>query len=193
MDLILQSPNNLAIEMKISSALKYRRIYLSDEVERDTIFEVLYFLDRLRDIDRKMGTKEDIEIIIDSYGGTIYNGLSLISKVEQLRDEGYKIITTVSGVSMSMGFLILICSSERRAYRYSTLLAHQPSCWTGGTLKDLEDEVIELQRLWSLTKYLVLKYTKIPESKLDEVKEKKQDWILDAQKALELGVVDKIL
>lgn len=193
MEMIMQSQNSLITEMKINSALRDRRIYLSNEVDRDTIFEVLYFLDRLRDIDLKTGKKLPIEIIIDSYGGIIYNGNSLVSKVEQLKDEGYHIITTVSGVAMSMGFMCLICGSERRAYRHATILAHQPSNWMGGTLQDLEDDVAETKRLWNLMKFMIIKYTIIPESKLDEIKEKKQDWILDSNLALSLNVIDKIL
>lgn len=189
----MQSQNNIQAEMKVSSALKRRRIYLSDEVERETIFDVLYFLDKLRDIDLKLGTKEDIEIIVDSYGGTIYNGLALVSKIEQLKDEGYNIIITVSAVAMSMGFMLLICGSKRQSYRYATILAHQPSCWNCGTLKDLEDGVAETRRLWNLMKKLILKYTKIPESRLDEIKEKKQDWILTPEECLEYGVIDKII
>jgi ATP-dependent protease ClpP protease subunit len=193
MDLIMQPQNNLIIEMKATSALKNRRIYLSDEFDRDSIFEVVYFLDRIRDIDLRSGRKDKIELIIDSYGGVIYSGNLLLSKIEQLKDEGYEIITTTSGVAMSMGFIAAICGSKRYAYRHATFLVHQPSSGTWGTLKDIEDDRDETNRLWEDMKSTIKKYTKITEAQLNDIKERKHDWILNAQQALELGVIDKIL
>lgn len=193
MEILQQTNFNLIQEMKINSALKNRRIYLSNEIDRDNIFEVIYFLDRLRDLDIKNKTKENIEIILDSYGGIIYNGNSLVSKIEQLKDEGYKIITTVSGVAMSMGFIIGISSSCRQCYRHATFLLHQPSSGTWGTLKDIEDERDETNRLWEEMKSIVKKYTKITENELEIMKREKKDWIFNAEQALIYGIVDKIL
>jgi ATP-dependent Clp protease protease subunit len=194
---ILMPQDKIIEEIKINSVLRDRRIFINEEVDRDSMFKAVYFLDRIVAIDNKanipMSERDSIELLINSYGGSIEQGLSLISKVEELMDKGYKIITTIQAVSYSMGFMFAIIASERRAYRYSILLAHQPSCWLGGTLQTLEDEVTELKRLWILIKKLIIKYTKIPESKLNEVKEKKQDWILTAEEALELGCIDKIL
>ena len=184
---------NLINEMKINSALKNRRIYLSNEIDRENIFEVIYFLDRLRDLDIKNGIKESIEIIVDSYGGQIYHGNSLLSKIEQLKDEWYKITTTVSGVAMSMGFTLAIASSYRQAYRHATFLLHQPSSGTWGTLKEMEDDIDETNRLWEEMKEIVKKYTKIKEEELEQMKREKRDWIFNAKDALKYGIIDKIL
>lgn len=195
MELLLQ--DKIIEEIKINSSIRDRRIFINEEVDRDSMFKAVYFLDRIITLDNKVNTpiseRDSIEILINSHGGSIYQGLSLISKIEELKDMGYKIITTVQSVAMSMAFLFMVVGSERKVYRYATLLAHQPSCWTGGTLQELEDEVVEIRRLWDLSKYIILKYTKIPESRLDEVKEKKQDWILTPSQALELGCIDYIL
>jgi len=161
------------------------------------LLKLCYFLDRIVALDNKanipISERESIEILIDSPGGSISSGLSIISKVEELKDIGYKIITTDQAKASSMAFMLLIVGSERRAYRYSDCLAHQPSCWTQGTLQDLEDEVAEMKRLWDIMKMLILKYTKIQESRLDEVKEKKQDWILTPSEALDIGCIDYIM
>ena len=76
-------------DMKLSSALRDRRIFINETIDGDSMFKACYLLDRLVSIDKQTNTKEDIEIVIDSYGGYIYHGLSLISKLESLR----KIIT----------------------------------------------------------------------------------------------------
>ena len=54
--------------MRLSLALKQRKIFLKDYVTEDTIFECVYCLHRLMDIDNKVGTKEPIEIYINSNG-----------------------------------------------------------------------------------------------------------------------------
>jgi len=194
---ILIPQDKIIEEMKLTSAIRDRRIFINEVIDTDVSFKTVYFLDRIVSLDNKSNIpileRENIEILIDSPGGSISSGLSIISKVEELKDMGYKIITTDQANASSMAFMLLIVGSERRAYRYSDCLAHQPSQWTGGTLQDLEDEVSELKRLWILMKMLIIKYTKIPESRLDEVKEKKQDWILTPYQALEMGCIDYIM
>ena len=184
-------------EMKLSSAMSHRRIFVNEIIDNDSAFKTVYFLDRIFSLDNKanipISQRESIEILIDSPGGSISSGLSIISKVEELKDLGYNIITTDQAKASSMAFMLLIVGSERRAYRYSDCLAHQPSCWTQGTLQDLEDEVAEMKRLWDIMKMLILKYTKIQESRLDEVKEKKQDRILTPCEALDIGCIDYMM
>jgi len=182
----------LRLEME-TKAIRDRKIYFSDEVDRDTIFKVLYYLERLEAIDKKAGTKEDITIVINSYGGVIYDILSYVSKIEELKDKGYKINTHVSGTAMSAGFIGGMVGSHRTAGRYSTFLFHQPSFGYYGTLKDSKAATKETERLWDIMKYLAKKYTKISEDKMNYVEEHNEDWILSAEEALELGIIDEIL
>lgn len=193
MEYKIKPQNGLLVEMKVNSALRDRKIYLSDEIDRDVIFECMYFMNRLRDLDRKIGKKPPIELLINSYGGNIYDGNSLISLIEEFKKEGYEIITTVSGVAMSMGFMISIVGSKRKSYKYSTLLCHQPSSGAIGALQELEDVVSETQRLWELMKKIIIENTKITDEELEDVKKTHTDWTITPEQALELGVIDLIL
>lgn len=180
-------------EMKLKSALRDRRIFLNEDVTADSIFKVCYLLDRLVAIDKLTDKKEDIELVIDSYGGYIYHGLALISKIESLKEQGYKIITTVNSVAMSMGFMILLCGTERRALRHSRIMCHQPSsaCWS--TLQDMEEGVAETKQLWDKMKELIIKYTKMTEKQLEDIKARKQDLYMWSEEALALSVIDYII
>lgn len=180
-------------EMKINSAMRDRRIFISEEVDRESMFKACYLLDRLTELDKQDGTKKDIEIVLDSYGGYIYHGLALISKIESLRELGYKIITTVNSVAMSMGFMILLCGTERRGLKHSRIMCHQPSSASWGTLQDMEESVEETIELWKRMKELITKYTNITDEQLEDIKSRKYDWFMWSEQAKELGVIDTII
>jgi ATP-dependent Clp protease protease subunit len=181
-------------EMKMNAALRDRRIFINEEVTEDSIFKTCYLLDRLEELDKNDGIKNPIEIVLDSPGGSIYHGLSVISKIESLREKGYKIITTTNSIAMSMAFMILLCGSERRGQKHSRIMCHQPysGLWYS-TLQDMEESVEETKALWIRLKELITKYTKITDEQLEDIKSRKFDWFMWSEEALELGVIDKII
>lgn len=186
-------PDRFLEEMKINSALRDRRIFISEEVTRESMFKACYLLDRLVELDKVDGIKKDIEIILDSYGGIIYSGLSLISKIESLRESGYKIIVTVNSVAMSMGFMILLCASERRALRHARIMCHQPSSATWGKMQEQVEDLDETLELWDRMKELIIKYTRITDGQLEDIRARKFDWFMWSEEALKLGVIDNII
>jgi ATP-dependent Clp protease protease subunit len=186
-------PDRFLDEMKINAALRDRRIFINEDINEDSMFKACYLLDRLTDLDKLSDTKPDLEIVIDSYGGLIYSGLALISKIESLKDSGYKIITTVNSVAMSMGFMLLLVGSERRALRHSRIMCHQPSSATWGTLQDQEESVEETQKLWVKMKELIIKYTDITDEQLEDIKSRKYDWFMWSTEAKNLNVIDYII
>lgn len=190
---IFKQPNMLHNEMRVSSALKMRKVHLNDEVNDESIFEATYLLDKIIEIDKKTNTKEPVELIIKSPGGSIYDGLSLLGKIKSMQNDGYEIITTASGLCASMAFIILIAGSKRRAYEYATIMVHTPSSCTWGFLKDMQEDVEETDRLWEVLKTIIVRKSHITEYKLDEIYKCKQDWYMDVDNALELGVIDEIL
>lgn len=179
-------------EMKLSSA-RDRRIYLSDEVFRDSIFEVQHLINNIVKKDKQSGTKEPITLVVDSYGGEIYFGVALVGLIESLKDQGYEIITETFAVAMSMGFVIAICGSHRVANRYARFMAHQPNSVAWGTLQDMIDSVAETEFLWVQLKDIIKKYSNITEEMLEDMKKTRTDKFYTAQEMLELGAIDEIL
>jgi len=186
-------PDRIQEEMKLNSALRDRRIFISDEVDRESMFKACYLLDRLVELDKKDGNKPDIEIVVDSYGGIIYHGLALISKMISMQKNGYRIIATVNSVAMSMGFMILICASHRRALEHSRLMCHQPNSGTWGTLQDMEESLEETTNLWNRLKKLIIEYTAITNEQLEDIKTRKYDWFMWSEEAKKLNVIDEII
>lgn len=182
-------------EMKVSSALKNRVLYLSEDVEEDAIFKLNYYLDRIVRLDEKNSTKEPITIMISSFGGSVYEILSSISRLEKMQEDGYIIKTVVDAKAMSCGSLLSQCGSKgyRYANRYATLLYHQVSSATWGTLAEMEVGTEETQRLWSLLKQITLKHTDVTDEWFESLKERNRDMYLTPEQCLKLGIIDHIL
>lgn len=185
-------------EMIINSALRDRKIVLKGEVDEDSIYKCMYLMERVKKIDDNhlipIGKREPIEIEINSPGGLCYQGLSLISLIETYREEyKYDIITSVSAIAMSMGFMILITGSKRKGMRHSRIMCHQPSSGTWGTLREQQENIEELDNIWTRMKEIITKYTKITNEQLDSMYKEKRDWFMWSEEALKLGVIDHII
>jgi ATP-dependent Clp protease protease subunit len=185
--------DTIAEEMKLKSALE-RRIILNEEVSRETIFKVKYFFEKLKRIDalRPDEPLKPITLVIDSYGGEVYAGLSLVGVIEQYKKLGYTIITEVSGVAMSMGFVIALAGSKRTAVPYSRFMLHQPSSSAWGKMQDMIEEVEEVEFLWSELKTIIRKYSSITEEYMEQARKHKQDIYLTPEQMLDFNAIDEV-
>jgi len=177
-----------------SHAKNRRVVVLKEEIDRDSIFKAKYLIERIVKIDNG-DTSKPITIRINSYGGEALSTMFLAGYIEELKEIGYTIITECEAFAMSGGFLILIAGSERIAHRYSEIMTHQPNSFMQGvyTFKDKKIEVEQTSKLWeNLIEYTV-KNTKITREQLEQTVLRNEDWFMDSQEALRLGVIDKIV
>lgn len=180
-------------EMKIKSALNQRKIIFEGEVCSTNVLHATYLLDKIVEIDKKTGTKEDITILIHSFGGSIYDGNYLLGKIRELQSMGYKIIGIVGGYGMSMGFQFLQACDYRKCYRYSRLLFHQPSNYSWGDLESMERDNEETQYLWEMMKEIVLKKTLLTDDMLEQWKRERRDKYFSNEELIKYKIVDEII
>lgn len=85
----------------------------------------------------------DILLRIDSNGGSIFEGLRFIQELEEYKKLGIKVNCVVDTKAISMGFVILQASCDKRmATRRALFLAHNGSiAQTGGDAKTLQEDV----------------------------------------------------
>ena len=185
--------DNVVEEMKMTSAIKYRTIYMSESVTDDSCFKLNYYLDRIARLDEKSEIKEPITIVISSFGGSLYDALSCISRIEKMVEDGYEIISIIDGYAMSAGSAISQACSKRYARRYSTILYHQLSSYTMGTLAEMSVQHEENKRLWNLMKTITKKHTLMSDEYLDSIFNQNKDVYMTPEEALKLGVIDHIL
>lgn len=179
---------------------KQRSLFFTEQVDQATIATVTKKIIEINDDDTMLSEQasligfnyepKPIKLYIDSFGGSIYQCMSLISVME---NSSVPVHTICMGAAMSAGFIILISGHRRFAYKYSTPLYHQASTIHYGTIKTIEEDVLETKRLQKLIEKITLEKTRITKERLKEVYEKKLDWYMTAEEALKLSVVDEIL
>ena len=100
------------------------------------------------------------------------------------------VYTIVIGSAYSAGFFISIAGHKRYAYPLSSFLYHEGSATNGGTANQFQNFSEFYKKQLKQLKEHTLNCTKISEELYEE--KKRDDWWLDANEALELGVIDEI-
>ncbi len=165
--------------------MKDRIIYIGTPVYSGMANIINAQLMYLDSIDNK-----DIQFIINSPGGEVYAGLSIIDSMELCKS---KIITGVNGMAASMASVLLGAGlkGERTATRFSRVMLHQSSGGTGGNIQDAEVAMKEWKRLNHDLFELLGDYT---EKTAEQVKsDASRDLWLGSMEALEYGIIDKVL
>lgn len=186
-------------EMYLSQALHNRTIHFITEFDREECYKAIYLMERIERLDDEENLPMDkrvITIVINSYGGVCYDFLAECSVVERLKERGYIIKTHTQGVGMSCGFMLGIIGSKghRTMARHSYIMCHQVSGGLGYcTIQDSKEYQIHSEDLWNKFKKLIIKCTNITEDQLEDMRVRKFDWYMDAETALKLGCIDKIV
>lgn len=173
-----------------------RTIYFADDVCSNTIgkacAEILKIIkeDDEKDISQKNYKRKPINLFIQSEGGSVYAAWSLIDIIENSKTP---INTYCTGYAMSAGLKIFLASHKRYCTRHATFMYHQMYSYRQGKYQDLVEDWEQLDYLNKQNEEYVLERTKITKERLEEVKQKKIDWYIHPEEALELGIVDEII
>ncbi|PSV01136.1 ATP-dependent Clp protease proteolytic subunit [Photobacterium kishitanii] len=133
---------------------------------------------------------KDIDVILNSGGGSVTAGLGLINTMESLSS---KVNIIVTGQAASMGAVFLACATGRRiAQKDSRIMIHQPLGGYSGQASDILIHANEIKRMKAL---LYKKLTDTTKGKctikrMEELCER--DNFLTPEMALELGLIDEI-
>jgi ATP-dependent Clp endopeptidase proteolytic subunit ClpP len=131
-----------------------------------------------------------IQILLSTYGGCVYDGLSLYDAIKNSKTE---VDITCFGKIMSMGIVLLLSAKTRKAYRNTTFMIHEMTSGYLGKLADMENDLEESKRLQKTLWDIITSETKITQKQLDDIYEKKKDWYLSAEEALEYGLITEII
>lgn len=135
-------------------------------------------------------SKNEITFHIDSPGGSVKSGLSIVDSMDLC---GCDIVTVNTGMAASMGSILLGAGTKtkRGMLKHSKVMLHQVSSGASGTLADIQISLNEAKKYNDLLFGLLGEYTgKDPEQvKIDA----NRDLWLTSQEALDYGIIDYIV
>lgn len=134
---------------------------------------------------KKAGFK-DVWVRIDSYGGSVDEGMQLIQAIE-----GYgSPVTCVSDTkAMSMGFFLLQACDQRLMTKRSILMAHEPSMTSRGNVHELQSEMDYLRLMMEGFIDHCLERMNISKEEFKKKTENKV-WYMGWEEAMKVGAVD---
>ena len=183
---ILEEREMRATQMDIFSRLMRDRIlWVAGTVDdrMSTIVQAqLMFLDS--------SDKSDITMHIDSGGGSVKSGLSMVDVMEYISCD---IKTINTGMAASMGSVLLGAGTKgkRSSLKFSKTMLHQSSGGAGGNIQDARINMIEWEKTNKILFDLLGSYCgKSAEQVMEDAT---RDLWLDAQEALNYGIIDEIV
>lgn len=142
----------------------------------------LMFLDNLE--------VKDVTLHIDSPGGSVKSGLSIVDVINYVSSD---IVTINTGMAASMGSILLGCGTKGKRFSlpHSKVMLHQVSSGAEGNIQDIRITFAESEKYNDILFGLLGSYT----NKDAEVvkNDASRDLWLSAKDALEYGIIDNII
>lgn len=183
---ILEEREMRVTQMDVFSRLMRDRIIWVAGVVNDNMSTVvqaqLMYLDSVE--------KKDITMHIDSPGGSVKSGLSMVDVINYINSD---IATINTGMAASMGSVLLSSGTKgkRSSLLYSKVMTHQVSHGTQGNVQDTRINQLEAE------KYNFILFKMLGENcgkTYQEVIEfSRRDRWYNSQEALEFGLIDEVI
>jgi len=134
--------------------------------------------------------KADITMHIDSPGGSVKSGLSMVDVMEYISCD---IRTVNTGMAASMGSVLLGAGTKgkRSSLRFSKTMLHQTSGGAGGNIQDARINMMEWEKVNNILFDLLGSYCN--KSAEQVMLDATRDLWLSAEEALEYQIIDEIV
>tara|TARA_B100001093_G_scaffold40286_2_gene34297 strand:+ start:17622 stop:18281 length:660 start_codon:yes stop_codon:yes gene_type:complete len=133
---------------------------------------------------------KDIQIYINSPGGSVYAGLGIYDTMQFINPE---VATICTGIAASMS-AVLLCSGQkgkRSGLEHSRVMIHQPLGGAQGQASDIEITAREIIKLKKELYEIIAKHTG---QKYDKVyDDSDRDYWMKAPEAKKYGMIDEVL
>ncbi len=169
-----------------SRLLRERIIFLgtgiNDQVSDSLVAQLLYL--EAEDPDK------DIQIYINSPGGSVTAGLAIYDTMQQISPD---VVTICFGVAASMGAFLLSggTKGKRLALPNSRIMIHQPLGGAQGQAIEIEIQAKEILFLKKTLNSLLAEHTGQSLEKINEDTER--DYFLSPIEAVQYGLIDKVI
>ncbi len=169
-----------------SRLLRERIIFLGsgiDDQVADSLVAQLLFLEA-------EDPEKDIQIYINSPGGSVTAGLAIYDTMQQVAPD---VVTICYGLAASMGAFLLSggTKGKRLALPNARLMIHQPLGGAQGQAVDIEIQAKEILFLKETLNGLMAEHTGQPLEKIAE--DTDRDYYLSPAEAVEYGLIDRVV
>jgi ATP-dependent Clp protease protease subunit len=184
--IIEERPMNITQLDVFSRLMKDRIIFLGVPIYDDVsniIQAQLLFLE-------SQDAERDIQIYINSPGGSVYAGLGIYDTMQYLNPD---ISTICTGMAASMAAVLLCAGAEKKRFAlpHARVMIHQPMGGTQGQASDIEIEAREIQKLKKELYEIIAHHSGKSYEKVWEDSDRNY-WMI-AQEAQEYGMIDEVL
>jgi len=155
---------------------------INDQVANVIISQLLY-------LDREDPDK-DISLYIHSPGGIVNAGLAIYDTMQLIRPD---VSTICLGMAASMATILLAAGTKgkRFALPHATIHMHQVLGGAQGQAADIVIAAKEIMRLDDIIRNILVKHTGQSMEKIQH--DTDRDYYLNAQQAIEYGLIDQVL
>jgi ATP-dependent Clp protease protease subunit len=169
---------------------KLRDIYLIGDIEKDTARTCI---ERLREMANENG--KPITVYINSAGGNVTDGLAIHDSIRHVVSRGVEVTIIVQGMAYSMGSIVLQAASDGRRFSFphSWIMIHEPAKWAGWQSTTAAAQHLERLKQMQDQIYRILSSRSGKPLRQIIKDTKRTDFYLDAQKALEYGLIDAVV
>ena len=169
-----------------SRLLRERIIFLGTDVNdavADALVAQMLFLEA-------EDPEKDIQIYINSPGGSVTAGLAIYDTMQQVAPD---VVTICYGLAASMGAFLLSggTKGKRLALPNARIMIHQPLGGAQGQAVDIEIQAKEILYLKETLNGLIAEHTGQPLDKISE--DTDRDYFLSPPEAVQYGLIDRVV
>jgi len=164
-------------------------ILIQDDITSGLTFDIVSKVRLLKKINGELTT---INILLNSPGGDVIETLALIDFMQSQKEQGIKFNIIVRGSAMSAAALLLTCGTGlRAASKHSKIMIHQLSTVVVGKLSDVKSNAKFSEELENDCNQLMADNSSMDKEYWEGISS--SDYFISSEKALELGIIDKII
>jgi ATP-dependent Clp protease protease subunit len=133
---------------------------------------------------------KDVHLYINSPGGIVTSGLSIYDTMQFIKPD---VSTICLGQAASMGSLLLAGGTKGKRYclPHSRIMIHQPSGGFQGQASDIDIHAREILKIRERLNKIMAKHTGQTVERIE--RDMERDHFMDAEAAVEYGLVDNVL
>jgi len=176
--------------LKKEQSARLRDVYLIGDIEKDVARSVI---EKLRELASE--SRKPITLYINSAGGNVTDGLALHDVIRYLVSTGTEVTIVVQGMAYSMGSVVLQAASpgKRLAFPHSWIMIHEPAKWAGWQSTTAAAQHLDRLKQMQAQIYRIMADRSGKPLRQIIRDTKRNDFYLDASRALEYGLIDRVL